>query len=135
MFLPIREAGGEGNRPKDGGGVGDVAAMNRRTLYRSRLSTPPPCSAFGSAWAPSPRLRRWEELKPAGRLADAVGAGLDLEGAVNDAEAVLDPVRAVGEEGVAGKAAGHDEMGGERNFGGAHRPDVEVVDALDAGQV
>ena len=45
-----------------------------------------------------------------------------------------DAVRAIGEEGVAGKAAGHDEMGGQREFGRAHRPDVEIVDARDAGQ-
>jgi len=60
-------------------------------------------------------------------------ANFDLKGGVVDAEVVVDVVGEVEEEVVAGVSVRHDEVGGEGGFGGAHCPDVEVVNLGDTG--
>ena len=57
---------------------------------------------------------------------------LDLQGRMADAEMGLQLPLRLGQEAVAGMSPRHDEMGGQRRLGRAHRPDMEVVDAGDA---
>jgi len=58
---------------------------------------------------------------------------LDLQGRMADAEMSLQLALRLGQEAVAGMSPRHDEMGGQRGLGRADRPDMEVMDAGDAG--
>ena len=51
-----------------------------------------------------------------------------------DPEVVRQPMLEIAEEEVARVPAGHDEVRGQRGLGGAHRPDVEIVDPGHARQ-
>jgi hypothetical protein len=76
-------------------------------------------------------------MRPAGRLARGLAA-LDLDGRVVHPETGAQGRCDIMEESVGGGALRHHQMGGERGFGGRHRPDVEIMDrghALEAGKV
>ena len=51
---------------------------------------------------------------------------------MRDAETIVEVVRKLIENRVAWMAFGHDQMSRERNRGGAQRPDVEIMDGVDA---
>ena len=57
----------------------------------------------------------------------AILVAFHLDRRVVDAEAVVQFVRQLLQEAVAGVAPGHHEMRGEGHFGGAHRPNVKVM--------
>src|SRR6266516_6770990 len=61
-------------------------------------------------------------------------ADLDLHGRMPDSEAIMQLAREPGEKRIARSTVGHDKMTGERGFGGAHGPDVEIVHTRDSGQ-
>jgi hypothetical protein len=59
---------------------------------------------------------------------------LDLQSRVPNAEAGLQFLLRLGQEAVARMSVRHDEMSGECRLGGAHCPDMEMMDAGDARQ-
>ena len=63
------------------------------------------------------------------RLADS--ANFDLYRRMADPVVMLQLLRDVAQEGVAGMTFRHHQMRGEGSLCGAHRPDVEIVDRLD----
>ena len=56
----------------------------------------------------------------------------DLQRGVADAETSLQFTAGFDQERITGIFPGHDKMRGQRDFGGAHRPDMEVVDRRNA---
>ena len=49
-------------------------------------------------------------------------------------EALVEFAHEAAERGVAGMAARHDQMAGQRGLGRAHAPDMQIVDRGDPGQ-
>ena len=69
-------------------------------------------------------------LDPPGIFEDAASLSrqFDLERRMVNAEIVVQPVGEIVQERIARVPLRHDQMGCEGGFGGAHRPDVQVVD-------
>lgn len=88
--------------------------------------------------AGSMNMRKSEAAHPPGRerLRDFPAGSLrivfDLEGGVRDAEVFFDFFLQGGKEGVVERGVAFYDMGGEGGFGGAERPDVEMMDACHA---
>src|SRR3984893_291334 len=80
-----------------------------------------------------PRIeRRLNHLVRRKRAGD-VRIDLDLHGRMIDLEALGEIAAQLMKKFVAEIAVRHDEMAGERVLGRAHRPDMQVMDANDAG--
>lgn len=68
--------------------------------------------------------------RPAGMTALVCVSGSHLQCAVFDAEAVVQLLGGLVWKLVSEGCIGNHKMRGERRFGGAHRPDVQVMDTL-----
>src|SRR5215831_17318593 len=71
-----------------------------------------------------------------GQRTSLVGVGeLDLDRRMMDAKAMVQLLRDRAQRGVAGVASWHYQMAGQRRLGGAHAPDVQVVQSGNAGDL
>jgi hypothetical protein len=50
-----------------------------------------------------------------------------------NAKAMLQLIGQAMEEGITGVTCGHDQMSGQGDLGGAHRPDVQIMHFIDLG--
>src|SRR5271168_4832695 len=73
----------------------------------------------------SPRRQSHDLVR--GERAGGGGVDLDLRRRVADPELMRQVFRQPMQEGVARVPSGHDQMAGERRFGRANRPDVQIV--------
>ncbi len=67
-------------------------------------------------------------------LALAGVAEFDLHGRMSDRKPMAKLLRNLDAKGIPRIAVAHDEMTGQRDFRGAHRPDVEIVHLAHTGE-
>ncbi len=58
----------------------------------------------------------------------------DLQRGMTNFEAIIELVAGLDQKCITGIASGCNQMGGQRCFGSAHRPDVKVVNRGNTGQ-